>query len=93
MTGEADFKPVTHKFVNDDRLTYELVVINEYGESESLDATDNHPFMVEGYGWVETIGLQTGMIIESYDGRRLIVVSLVALARSPITYMFFNVFI
>ncbi|MBU2705399.1 hypothetical protein KCM76_05380, partial [Zooshikella marina] len=86
-TGEVGWKAVTHKFVYDDnRLTYKLVLKNDDGKEERFELTDNHPFYVEGKGWVDAINLRPSMLISGYNGSQLQVVSLEALDQSPITY-------
>ena len=86
-TGEVEWKPITARFVNDDdRLTYALVLVDENGNEEKYEVTDNHPFNVEGLGWVDSSKLKAGMKIPSYKGGYLTVVSFTSLNRSPVTY-------
>jgi len=61
-------------------------LVDEHGHEESYEVTDNHPFNVEGIGWVDSIDLKPGMAIPSYHGGHLTVKSLTSLERSPKTY-------
>lgn len=88
-SGEIEWKPVVELFVfDDDRLTYELLLANEYGQQQTFEVTHNHPFYVENYGWIDALELSKGMKVPSYHGGELTVVSVTSLNRSPVTYNF-----
>jgi hypothetical protein len=88
-TGEIAWKPVTALFVfDDDRITYLLTLVDDEGREQSFEVTDNHPFYVEGEGWVDSIDLKPGMRVPRYEGGFLTVVSITSLNRSPVTYNF-----
>jgi len=88
-TGEIEWKPVTKLFVNkEDRITYALILVDAQGHEEKYEVTDNHPFNVDGLGWVDSINLKAGMKIPSYEGGYLTVVGISALNRKPVTYNF-----
>ncbi|GHA02626.1 hypothetical protein GCM10008090_10030 [Arenicella chitinivorans] len=88
-SGEISWKPVVQTFVfDDDRVTYLLTLINVDGLEEKFEVTDNHPFWVQGIGWVDSIDLRSGMNIPSYKGGYLTVVDITPLGKSPVTYNF-----
>ena len=83
------WKPVTHLFKNDDdRVTYRLIVVDDKGQQGVYEVTDNHPFWVEGKGWIDSIDLKPGMQLVNYGGGNLTVVGLEPTHQSPITYNF-----
>ena len=67
-TGETLPKEVTTLFVNDAGSVWELTIESEDGATELHRVTDNHPYWVEGSGWVEVKDLQPGMKIATEDG-------------------------
>ena len=67
-TGETLPKEVTTLFVNDAGSVWELSIEGEDGATELHRVTDNHPYWVEGTGWVEVKDLQPGMKIATGDG-------------------------
>ena len=88
-TKEIDWKPVANTFVFDDeRTTFELVLTDAEGNAQKFEVTDNHPFWIDGTGWVDSGKLEAGMQVQSYDGDLLTVVSLTSLNESPVTYNF-----
>ena len=84
-TGEQDWKPVTHLF-NKYRLIYDLTVKNETGHTERIKTTDDHPFYVTGVGFVDTVDLQPGQIIETENHSKVTVESAVTLGEYQTTY-------
>lgn len=60
QTGQIEYKPVTHVFKR--RPSEMCVVILENGQF--IPCTPNHPFYVEGVGYVPAIKLQEGLCVK-----------------------------
>lgn len=59
-TGEVAYKEVVRTFVNTtDEITH-VTIENAEGEQETIDSTPEHPFHMEGLGWVEASALLFG---------------------------------
>ena len=65
-TGEQEYKKVVHTFIN---VSWALVHVT-VGDEE-IETTIEHPFYVEGIGFVSAKDLQPGDIIRASDGRNL----------------------
>jgi RHS repeat-associated protein len=65
-TGEQAYKEVTHLYQNDKEIIYELTVGDQV-----IETTDNHPFWVEGKGWVLAADLQDGDKLQQSNGNTL----------------------
>jgi hypothetical protein len=87
-TGETSFKPVTTLFVNDEDAVWELVVETTNGTSEIHRVTDNHPYFVEGQGWVEVADLVVGMSIATMEGDPVTLSSIVKTGKVERTFNF-----
>ena len=87
-TGETAFKPVTQLFVNDEDAVWELVVETTNGTSEVHRVTDNHPYYVEGQGWVEVADLQPGMTIATMEGDPVTLASITNTGKVERTFNF-----
>lgn len=74
-TFEYDYKPVvsTAKFQN--KQIYEVTVQNEQGQQESYQTTEEHPFWVDGSGWIPASALFKGMKLVDRNNKILRVVS------------------
>ena len=69
-TGEVAYKEVVRTFVNTtDEITH-VTIENAEGEQETIDSTPEHPFYVEGLGWVEASALHPGMTIWFSNGTK-----------------------
>ena len=69
-TGEVTYKEVVRTFVNTtDEITH-VTIENAEGEKETIDSTPEHPFYVEGKGWVEASSLHAGMTIWFANGTK-----------------------
>jgi RHS repeat-associated protein len=66
VTGEQAYKEVTHLYRNDKEIIYELTVGDQV-----IETTDNHPFWVEGKGWVLAADLQVGDELQQSNGNTL----------------------
>ncbi len=53
-------KPVTDLIRPEPKPLYALQALDEGGEAGTFHATDDHPWKVEGKGWVETADLRPG---------------------------------
>lgn len=60
QTGETRYDRVTATFVRQGAEIVEVLVTGESGESEVLQTTAEHPFWVEGRGWVKVGDLHGG---------------------------------
>ena len=85
-TGEHAYKPVTKLYLSEGRALYALQVQSASGEAEILQVTDDHPFWVEGEGWVDAVDLKAGMTLRGIDGVPLEVIELLALGTQADTY-------
>lgn len=57
-TGEQAYKEVTHLYRNEKDTTYKLSVGDQI-----IETTDNHPFWVDGKGWILVVDLKVGGLI------------------------------
>ncbi len=65
-TGKKAYKKVLQLFQHDDDKIYTIYVGNQ-----KIEATGNHPFWVEGKGWVLVEDLMVGDILLQSDGKKL----------------------
>ena len=65
-TGEQAYKEVTALHRNEKDTTYKLSV-----GSQIIETTDNHPFWVNGKGWVLAVDLMVGDELVQSNGNRL----------------------
>ncbi|CAH1207692.1 hypothetical protein PAECIP111893_02757 [Paenibacillus plantiphilus] len=70
-TGEQAYKEVTHLYRNNKEIIYELTVGDQV-----IETTDNHPFWVEGKGWVLAVDLQVGDKLQQSNGNTLTIDSI-----------------
>jgi len=84
-TGEKDWKAVTRLFEKY-REIYELRVVDESGESNLIETTDDHPFYVVGNGFVDVIDLKVGQRIETDKFGWVEVESVKSADREDVTY-------
>jgi len=62
-TGEISFYPVTDTIHHTDRTVVRLTI-----DGETLTTTPEHPFYVEGQGWVKAKDLQVGAAVRTASG-------------------------
>ena len=91
-TGETVSKPVVQLFRNHDKQILD-VVLDSGHSTEVIGATPEHPFFVDGRGWVEAGDLQPGDQIVSHasgegQGGALLVKAVNARAEREDTYNF-----
>uniref|UniRef100_UPI0024A7176A polymorphic toxin-type HINT domain-containing protein n=1 Tax=Pelagibius sp. Alg239-R121 TaxID=2993448 RepID=UPI0024A7176A len=75
-TGERGWKPVLHLFQSKDKPILDLTLVGPDGEVDVIETTAEHPFWVEGKGWVQTSALAANDKIESLEGDDLVVQSM-----------------
>jgi hypothetical protein len=73
-TGEQAYKRITKKFEHSlDEWgevkvpTYEITFVTSEGKEHGVEVTAEHPFWVNGVGWVPAIELQPGQMLEICD--------------------------
>lgn len=75
-TGKVEYKTVTQLFKNNDKHIYNLNILNDNGEKEYLGVTLEHPFWVDGKGWVETKDLELSDKLINSDGEHVSIISI-----------------
>ncbi|WP_137936092.1 polymorphic toxin-type HINT domain-containing protein [Chitinivorax sp. B] len=89
QTGATALKPVTQLMTTQGKPLYQLVTRNLVtGAIEQMNVTDNHPYWVQGQGWVDAAALKPYMVLDSLNQGALLVVSLTSLNRVETTYNF-----
>lgn len=74
-TGETTTQTVTALIRPEPKLIWRLEARDADGEAETFEVTDDHPWYVEGGGWVETQNLLVGHRIETADDRGLTILA------------------
>lgn len=69
-TGEYAYKEVVRTFVNTTEEITHVTISDSEGVQEVIDSTPQHPFYVEGKGWVEASALHAGMTIWFANGTK-----------------------
>ncbi|WP_269531858.1 Ig-like domain-containing protein [Chitinimonas sp. BJYL2] len=87
-TGQTALKPVTQLMTTEGKPLFALVTQGKFGRIDRMEVTDNHPYWVQGKGWVAAAKLKPGMVLDSFDQGALRVVTLNALDRVETTYNF-----
>jgi RHS repeat-associated protein len=67
-TGFSGWRRVLHTKVSPDKPVVDLELRADDGRVETVGATPDHPFWVEGEGWVQAGSLQPGMRVPSAHG-------------------------
>ncbi len=86
QTSEIAAKPVTDLVRPDPKPLYRLDLTDAGGEAEAFHATDDHPWKVEGKGWVDTLNLKPGDRIDTGSGADMVVSALTITGRVETTY-------
>ena len=73
MTGEIEERQVVQTFEHADSAVVEVTYVDAQGKVETLGATPDHPFHVDGVGWVDAGKLQPGQRVTGLDGDYLVV--------------------
>lgn len=66
--GEVRARKVVHVFVRDGAETLEIDVCSGT-DRRTIETTDDHPFWIEGRGWIAAEGLWPGATLANRDGR------------------------
>jgi hypothetical protein len=66
--GEVRARKVVHVFVRDGADTLKLDVCRT-SERRTIETTDDHPFWIEGRGWIAAEALWVGATLANRDGR------------------------
>lgn len=85
-TGRTEPQPVTQVFYYEGRQIYGVTVVDGQGRTSQLEVTDDHPFKVQGLGWVKSARLKPGMRLQALDQRRLKVARIEDLGRTQPTW-------
>lgn len=67
-TGEIAYKEVLDTFRNETNVVVHVTV-----NDETFTCTEEHPFYVEGKGWVNASALHAGMVVWLADGTKAII--------------------
>lgn len=67
-TGEIGYKEVLDTFRNETNVVVHVTV-----NDETFTCTEEHPFYVEGKGWVNASALRVGMVVWLADGTKAII--------------------
>lgn len=76
VTKEQGYKPVNQVFTFDDRGLYELTLEDENGKLTHIEVTDDHPFWVTDFGWMNSIDLVPGLNVDTRTEQVLTVIDL-----------------
>lgn len=85
-TGETTTEIVTALIRPEPKLLWRLEARDADGETERFFVTDDHPWFVEGVGWMETRHLAAGQRIETADDRGLTILDIAPTDRIARTY-------
>jgi RHS repeat-associated protein len=85
-TGQVALKPVLAVILNEGRPLYALTLVDDKGHAARTEVTDNHPYWVIGRGWVESLKLERGMKLATFNGKPATVVNISDLNRRALTY-------
>jgi RHS repeat-associated protein len=86
VTGSIAPKRVTDLIRPDPKPIYELVARNPLGQRVTFFATDDHPWKIQGAGWVETARLKKSNRIQTAKAQSLLIESITLTARVERTY-------
>jgi hypothetical protein len=85
-SGAKEFKRVSEILVDDEKSIWEIDVGDATGASETHRVTDNHPYWVEGRGWVEVAQLSVGLDLATEAGTPVRILSIHNTGRVERTY-------
>ncbi|WP_210412510.1 polymorphic toxin-type HINT domain-containing protein [Leptospira yasudae] len=83
-TSEKEFQPVMEVFVREADLIYKLEFLN----GSIVETTWNHPFWINGRGWVETKDLRKNDLVLTAKGEELALLNIIISERSETVYNF-----
>jgi hypothetical protein len=88
LTGATRWQPVVRLFRHKDQETLSVSYVDSQGEAETVGVTGEHPFRVEGRGWIAAGALVAGDKIHRLDGDRLEVTAVQKNSAQQDTYNF-----
>ena len=74
-TGEKEYKKVLKVYVKEATTLVHLRTDGTKDEDQTIDATANHPFYVEGRGWVAAEDVEAGDRLHTEDGSVVVVIA------------------
>ena len=82
--GELAYRPVVRTVTHTNKVIVAVTYVDpEKPDRKSLTfATDNHPFWVEGRGWVAAGAMRLGYKLQGTDGRKIVVSAISAVYRT-----------
>ena len=87
--AEYDYRPVVATKVTPNQEIYEVVVKHHNNTTEIFKTTSEHPFWVEGIGWLKASLLESGMVLLDKHGlANVTIVSQTKLDHTEIVYNF-----
>lgn len=88
VTHDIDWKAVEKIYRYDQRRLYEITTQDHDGTLRHLVVTDDHPFFIDGRGWVETRDILLGEAVQTIDEELVNVVEIRDLGTRSKTYNF-----
>lgn len=73
LSLEYAYRPVIATKVTDQQLIFQVMVQNQFGQSETLETTAEHPFWLKDFGWIKASLLQSGMTLLDRNNQELTV--------------------
>lgn len=86
LTGATALKQVTAVIRNEGRPIFALTLLEPEGRATRVEVSADHPFWVEGSGWVAAERLTRGMKIATFRNQPVTVVNLESLGRTQPTF-------
>jgi Pretoxin HINT domain len=83
-TGQVETRDVVRTFVHHDVPTYDVTLAS----GEKITTTQEHPFWVDGRGWVPATQLTSGDLLRQPDGTGIAVTSVRATGQTATVYNF-----
>ena len=83
-TGQTEKRCVVRTYIHEDKPTYDVVV----NDGEKVTATTEHPFMVEGKGYIPVDELEKGDLLVRADGSTIEVLSVNATGETTTVHNF-----
>nr|WP_264756378.1 HINT domain-containing protein [Moraxella catarrhalis] len=80
---EYGYRPVIATKVTPNQEIYEVVVKHSNNSTETFKTTKEHPFWVEGIGWLKASLLEQGMILLDRNNQEVEVISQYLLPNHP----------
>jgi RHS repeat-associated protein len=85
-SGVVEPRAVTNLIRPEPKLIWQLDARDADGETEVFHVTDDHPWLVNGAGWVETKDLRAGKVLTTVDKRGMTILDIAPTDRVERTY-------